>query len=131
MNCDYLPFGEGTQPLAGDRMRFAGKELDAESAQECFGARYYRNVFGRSARVPLALIRSPGRFSYATCVSFRSNAAGLIRPTDECRRRSSKTHGRVAGASPRQQLTRHDRGARVGRRPTRARTHGARRGDQS
>lgn len=35
----------------------------------------------------LCLIRFSGRFDYAAKVIFRSNAAGLIRPADECRRR--------------------------------------------
>jgi hypothetical protein len=33
---DYLPFGEDTQQLTGDTMRFAGKELDPESALQNF-----------------------------------------------------------------------------------------------
>jgi RHS repeat-associated protein len=48
---DYLPFGEDTQPLAGDPMRFAGKELDPESALMNFEARYYRNTWGRFTQV--------------------------------------------------------------------------------
>ena len=35
----------------------------------------------------LRLIRSGGRFNYAARVILRSNAAGLIRPADEWRRR--------------------------------------------
>ncbi|MEQ1729900.1 MAG: ERAP1-like C-terminal domain-containing protein [Vicinamibacterales bacterium] len=35
----------------------------------------------------LGLIRSGGRFSYAACAARRSNAAGLICPSVECRRR--------------------------------------------
>jgi RHS repeat-associated protein len=48
---DYLPFGEDTQPLGGDPMRFAGKELDAESALSYSIARYYRNIWGRFTSV--------------------------------------------------------------------------------
>ncbi len=48
---DYLPFGEDTQPLSGDPMRFGGKELDTESALMNFEARYYRNTWGRFTRV--------------------------------------------------------------------------------
>jgi RHS repeat-associated protein len=48
---DYLPFGEDTQPLAGDPLRFAGKELDPESALMNFEARYYRNTWGRFTQV--------------------------------------------------------------------------------
>jgi RHS repeat-associated protein len=48
---DYLPFGEDTQPLTGDPMRFAGKELDPESALMNFEARYYRNTWGRFTQV--------------------------------------------------------------------------------
>jgi RHS repeat-associated protein len=48
---DYYTFGEDAQPLAGDPLRYAGKELDPETAQEYFGARYYRNVWGRFGTV--------------------------------------------------------------------------------
>jgi RHS repeat-associated protein len=51
MRHDYLPFGEDTQPLTGDPMRFAGKELDPESALMNFEARYYRNTWGRFTQV--------------------------------------------------------------------------------
>jgi RHS repeat-associated protein len=44
---DYKPFGEDTGALTGDPRRFTGKELDAETALHYFGARYYRNVWGR------------------------------------------------------------------------------------
>jgi RHS repeat-associated protein len=48
---DYYTFGEDAQPLTGDPLRYAGKELDPETAQEYFGARYYRNVWGRFGTV--------------------------------------------------------------------------------
>jgi RHS repeat-associated protein len=48
---DYFPFGEDTQPLTGDPMRFGGLELDAESGLNYAGARYYRNIWGRFMRV--------------------------------------------------------------------------------
>ena len=45
---DYLPFGEPWDPPQNpDSRRFAGKELDAETGLDYFGARYYR---GQSAR---------------------------------------------------------------------------------
>jgi len=44
---DYSPFGEDTAPLAGDPKRFAGKDLDVETALQNFEARMYRNVWGR------------------------------------------------------------------------------------
>ena len=44
---DYFPFGEDTQPLTGDPMRFGGTELDSESGLNYMGARNYRNTWGR------------------------------------------------------------------------------------
>jgi RHS repeat-associated protein len=40
---DYFPFGEEWNPLpvSGDARRFTGKERDAETALDYFGARYY------------------------------------------------------------------------------------------
>ena len=48
---DYAPFGEDTQPLTGDPMRFAGKELDPETGMNYFAARYYRSAWGRFTSV--------------------------------------------------------------------------------
>jgi RHS repeat-associated protein len=48
---DYAPFGEDTAPVAGDPRRFAGKELDPETALHYFAGRYYRNVTGRFTTV--------------------------------------------------------------------------------
>jgi RHS repeat-associated protein len=67
---DYLPFGEDTQPLTGDPMRFAGKELDPESALQNFEARYYRNTWGRFTQVDpvdgsLSDTQSWNRYAYA------------------------------------------------------------------
>jgi RHS repeat-associated protein len=55
---DYLVFGEdvaseepqGLPPLA-KQQRFTGKERDAETYLDYFGARYYRNVWGRFTTV--------------------------------------------------------------------------------
>jgi RHS repeat-associated protein len=69
---DYYTFGEDAQPLTGDPLRYAGKELDPETAQEYFGARYYRNVWGRFGTVdPIyssAAVTDPqqwNRYAYA------------------------------------------------------------------
>ena len=43
---DYAAFGEGT-PLQGDPRRFLGQERDFESGLDHFGAREYRNIWGR------------------------------------------------------------------------------------
>jgi RHS repeat-associated protein len=50
---DYLPFGEllGTEPAGPNTIRFAGKERDAETAFEHFGARYYASQTGRFTTV--------------------------------------------------------------------------------
>jgi RHS repeat-associated protein len=59
---DYLPFGEelcGTvpcsAPTAGQPRRFTGKERDAETGLDYFGARYYRASHGRFTTVDPAL----------------------------------------------------------------------------
>jgi RHS repeat-associated protein len=48
---DYLPFGEDSQSMLGDPMRFAGKHLDPETALHYFEARYYRQTWGRFSQV--------------------------------------------------------------------------------
>ena len=42
---DYFPFGEDTQAMTGDPLRFTGQEIDPESGQHYFQARQYRNVW--------------------------------------------------------------------------------------
>jgi RHS repeat-associated protein len=81
---DYLPFGEDTQPLAGDPMRFAGKELDPESALMNFEAHYYRNTWGRFTQVDPASgtpadPQSWNRYAYA-----RNNPLRFVDPTGLC-----------------------------------------------
>ena len=64
---DYLPFGEDTQPLTGDPMRFGGKQLDPESALYNFEARYYRNTWGRFTQVdPAGMTSETPRAGIAT-----------------------------------------------------------------
>lgn len=49
---DFLPFGEPwAAPPTPDVRQFAGKERDAESGLDYFGARYYRGVSGRFTTV--------------------------------------------------------------------------------
>jgi RHS repeat-associated protein len=48
---DYFPFGEDTQAMTGDPLRFTGQEIDAESGQHYFQARQYRNIWGRFTTV--------------------------------------------------------------------------------
>jgi RHS repeat-associated protein len=48
---DYFAFGEDPAPMTGDPIRFTGKELDAETALQYFGARYLRNGLGRFTSV--------------------------------------------------------------------------------
>jgi RHS repeat-associated protein len=69
---DYRPFGEDVAPLTGDPNRFAGKQLDAETALHYFDARYYRQTWGRFTSVdPLhvgAAMTDPqrwNRYAYA------------------------------------------------------------------
>ncbi len=45
---DYLPFGEELNPTGGNQpKRFTGKERDAETGLDYFGARYYGSKIGR------------------------------------------------------------------------------------
>ncbi len=44
---DYLAFGEENELVTQDHRGFTGKELDAETALQYFGARYYRSETGR------------------------------------------------------------------------------------
>jgi RHS repeat-associated protein len=48
---DYFAFGEDIAAMTGDPRRFTGKELDPETALHYFGARYYRNLWGRFTSV--------------------------------------------------------------------------------
>ncbi len=69
---DYRPFGENTNPMTGDPIRFAGKELDPETGQQYFDARYYRNTWGRFSAVDPLHVRAAmtdpqqwNRYAYA------------------------------------------------------------------
>ena len=48
---DYAAFGESISSLQGDPRRYLGQERDAESALDHFGAREYRNIWGRFTAV--------------------------------------------------------------------------------
>src|SRR5207249_3243282 len=49
---DYLPFGEEWNPQQSiDPRKFTGKERDAETGLDYFGARYYHNAEGRFTTV--------------------------------------------------------------------------------
>jgi len=70
---DYFAFGEDTAAMTGDPRRFTGKELDPETALHYFGARYYRNLWGRFTSVDPVMVVALGlvspqrwnRYSYA------------------------------------------------------------------
>jgi RHS repeat-associated protein len=79
---DYLPFGEDTQPLAGDPLRFAGKELDPESALMNFEARYYRNTWGRFTQVdPVLSAAALGDPQQWNRYAYAGNPLRFIDPT--------------------------------------------------
>jgi RHS repeat-associated protein len=46
-NLDYLPFGEQVSGDTATSHKFTGKERDAESGLDMFGARYYASTMGR------------------------------------------------------------------------------------
>ena len=80
---DYRPFGEDVQPLTGDPMRFAGKELDEETGLQYFDARYYRNTWGRFTTVDPIIVAAAmtdpqqwNRYAYA-----RNNPLKWVDPT--------------------------------------------------
>jgi RHS repeat-associated protein len=58
---DYLPYGEPIGPSgSGTTHKFTGKERDAESGLDYFGARYYASTLGRFTSVDPVKI-TPGR----------------------------------------------------------------------
>jgi RHS repeat-associated protein len=78
---DYFPFGEEYLAAPGsDSRRFSGKERDAETALDYFGARLYRNPTGRFASIDPAPITdstiNPQRFN--PYVYVLNNPVGLI-----------------------------------------------------
>jgi hypothetical protein len=75
---DYRPFGEDTQPLAGDPMRFAGKELDPESALMNFEARYYRNRYAYAGNNPLRFVDPFGTCQYDPTTDRFTNTDGCV-----------------------------------------------------
>lgn len=92
---DYLPFGEeltvsagqsregvaGFGSAVGVRQRFTGKERDAETGLDYFGARYFSGVQGRFTRVTPARMADPQRFNlYAYA---RNNPFKFIDPRGE------------------------------------------------
>jgi RHS repeat-associated protein len=44
---DYLPFGEQIAGASGTSYKFTGKQRDAETGNDYFGARYYSSLLGR------------------------------------------------------------------------------------
>jgi RHS repeat-associated protein len=78
---DYAAFGEDTQPLTGDPLRFGGKQLDPETANEYFEARYLRTNWGRFL-TPDPMDGNPAdpqswnRYAYA-----RNNPLAFVDPT--------------------------------------------------
>jgi RHS repeat-associated protein len=82
---DYAPFGESNSSLTGDPRRFLGEELDAETALDHFGARQYRNVWGRFTGIDPIFSASArtnpqlwNRYAYALNGPLRyTNATGL------------------------------------------------------
>jgi RHS repeat-associated protein len=77
---DYLPFGEEWNPAGGPQpLRFTGKERDAETGLDYFGARYYGSRIGRFTTVDPALEQQRAladsqrwnRYAYANNNPFR------------------------------------------------------------
>ena len=80
---DYLPFGEPWEapPASPNTLRFAGKELDAETGFDYFGGRYYASPNGRFITVDpmqgrLADPQTLNRYAYA-----RNNPLRFVDPS--------------------------------------------------
>jgi RHS repeat-associated protein len=84
---DYLPFGEATYSGSVNTTRqFTGKERDAESNLDYFGARYYASITGRFVSVDPVIvtperIHDPQQLNRFTYV--RNNPLRLVDPTGE------------------------------------------------
>ena len=86
-NYDYLPFGEQIAGGTGTTHKFTGKERDAESGDDYFGARYYASSTGRfmspdwSAKeepVPYAKLENPQSLNLYSYVG--NNPLGNVDP---------------------------------------------------
>jgi RHS repeat-associated protein len=92
---DYFPFGEEYLPQAGaDNRRFTGKERDAETGLDYFGARYYASRAGRFTSVDPALdiegaLVDPQRWNRYACtlnnpLTFIVSAGGEVARQGQC-----------------------------------------------
>ncbi len=87
---EYQPFGEDNQLPPGDPIRFAGKELDPETVQSYFGARYYRNTLGRFTTVDPVMdvalaVNEPQRWN-------RNEPSSVACDANTCRADQSRGH---------------------------------------
>lgn len=70
-DADFFPYGGERTPVVDNcpqNYKFTGKERDAESGLDNFGARYYANAFGRwlnadAAPISLRVLQNPQRLS--------------------------------------------------------------------
>jgi RHS repeat-associated protein len=56
---DYLPYGEQIAGASGSTHKFTGKERDAESNLDYFGARYYSSTLGRWVSADWSAVPAP------------------------------------------------------------------------
>jgi RHS repeat-associated protein len=93
-NLDYLPFGQQITGASATTHKFTGKERDAESGDDYFGARYYSSTMGRfltpdwaarATAVPYAVFGDPQTLNLYTYVENaplnRADADGHGDPT--------------------------------------------------
>jgi RHS repeat-associated protein len=83
---DYLPYGELISGGNGSTHKFTGKERDAETGLDYFGARYYGNWLGRflsadPIHFQAGMLRDPQRFNLY-CYA-RGNPGLYVDPTGE------------------------------------------------
>jgi len=65
-NYDYLPFGEQTAGGTGTTHKFEGKERDAETSNDDFGARYYSSSIGRFMSADWSAVPAPVPYANLT-----------------------------------------------------------------
>jgi len=121
---DYQPFGEEWLPQGGTQpLRFTGKERDAETGLDYFGARYYGSKIGRFTTTdPVQTIKANlvdpqrwNRYAYARNNPLRYNdpTGAVLELTGENREKAFGVLEQVAGSEGRKLLGTRSEGGRT------------------
>jgi RHS repeat-associated protein len=79
---DYLPYGEQIAGASGTTHKYTGKERDAESGNDNFGARYYSSISGRFLSADWSAVPTP--IPYANLTNPQTlNLYALVRDNPE------------------------------------------------